>query len=200
MLALPVNEVDIETIRLFDDPFLLAVTPVIRGQKPRAVTARDIDQERLILLEEGHCLRDQALAYCASVRAIEAWRICGSASRNQPPTVMQMVANVMAYPRSRVAVDVEVRDEQDKAVALRAARALVASSGLPGGVRRRVKVDFLALGQLVTEMLACANADMRVSSPRRRRQNQRAARHDGSLLSCDPIAVMRTRWPTPAWR
>ncbi len=28
----------------------------------------DIDQQRLILLEEGHCLRDQALAYCSSAR------------------------------------------------------------------------------------------------------------------------------------
>ena len=66
MLALPVTESDIDTIALFEDLFLLAV-PASDPRKERArVAAADIDQNRLILLEDGHCLRDQALAFCAT--------------------------------------------------------------------------------------------------------------------------------------
>src|SRR5215831_4057301 len=68
MLALPVTEAEVETIRLFDDPFLFAVPAGDPRPKTFRVSARDIDPRRLILLEEGHCLRDQALAYCADSR------------------------------------------------------------------------------------------------------------------------------------
>ena len=68
MLALPVADAEIETIRLFDDPFLLAVPAGDPLPETARVSARQIDQQRLILLEEGHCLRDQALAYCATAR------------------------------------------------------------------------------------------------------------------------------------
>lgn len=44
------------------DPFLLAYA---RGQDPPAA----LDQARLLLLDDGHCLRDQALAVCARARA-----------------------------------------------------------------------------------------------------------------------------------
>ena len=75
------------------------------------MNARDIDQQRLILLEEGHCLRDQALAYCAGVRPDSPLGL-GATSL---ATVMQMVANgygVTLVPQ--IAVDVEVRDERVK--------------------------------------------------------------------------------------
>src|SRR6185312_3055903 len=68
MLALPLPEADVETIRLFDDPFLLAVPADDPRPETTRVTANDIDQQKLILLEEGHCLRDQALTYCGNVR------------------------------------------------------------------------------------------------------------------------------------
>ena len=51
-----------------------------RGRRAARVDARDIDQQRLILLEEGHCLRDQALAFCASREA----RSAGEPRRDSP--------------------------------------------------------------------------------------------------------------------
>ena len=69
----------------------------------------DIDTQRLILLEEGHCLRDQALAFCSSTRRDV------SLGATSLATVMQMVANgygITLLPR--VAVDVELRDERVK--------------------------------------------------------------------------------------
>jgi LysR family hydrogen peroxide-inducible transcriptional activator len=106
MLALPVEEANVETLPLFKDAFLLAVPasdPLSRGR----VGVNDVDQRRLILLEEGHCLRDQALAFCGALRR----DIPAALGATSLSTVMQMVANgygVTLLPQ--VAVDVELRD------------------------------------------------------------------------------------------
>ena len=145
MLALPVSDAEIETIRLFEDTFLLAVPADDPLPATARVGARQIDQQRLILLEEGHCLRDQALAYCATARH-EMPLSLGATSL---ATVMQMVANgygVTLVPE--VAVDVEVRDERVKLL-----RFTSPEPGRTIGLAwRRTsprKVDFVALGQLV---------------------------------------------------
>ena len=65
ILALPVGNGEIETLKLFDDPFLLAVPADDPLPAKARVNAHDVSQRQLILLEEGHCLRDQALAFCA---------------------------------------------------------------------------------------------------------------------------------------
>jgi LysR family hydrogen peroxide-inducible transcriptional activator len=149
MLALPLGEPDIETVRLFEDSFVLAVPAGDPRPETARVNARDIDRERLILLEEGHCLRDQALAYCAGER-----RDTGlSLGATSLATVMQMVANgygVTLVPR--VAVDVEVRDDRVKLLRFAAPE----PGRIVGLAWRRTsprKIDFIALGQLVTETL-----------------------------------------------
>ena len=104
MLALPADDHEIETIRLFDDAFVLAVPADDERAENTRVSAQDIDQQRLILLEEGHCLRDQALAYSTNTRREV------SLGATSLATVMQMVANGYGITLlSRVAVDVEVR-------------------------------------------------------------------------------------------
>jgi LysR family hydrogen peroxide-inducible transcriptional activator len=108
LLALPVEHTEVETLSLFKDRFLLAA-PVGETIPRRPLNAEDVDERRLILLEEGHCLRDQALAFCASKRRDSAAAL-GSTSL---ATVMQMVANgygVTLVPE--IATDVEVRDKR----------------------------------------------------------------------------------------
>jgi LysR family hydrogen peroxide-inducible transcriptional activator len=109
MLALPAEDADVETLPLFTDAFLLAV-PAGEAVKTRTrVNIEDVDQRRLILLEEGHCLRDQALAFCGTPRR-DAPASLGATSL---ATVMQMVANgygVTLLPQ--VAVDAEGRDDR----------------------------------------------------------------------------------------
>jgi LysR family hydrogen peroxide-inducible transcriptional activator len=147
MLALPVEGAEIENIRLFDDPFLLAVPAADPRPERVRVNADDIDQERLILLEEGHCLRDQALAYCATVRRDAAVGL-GATSLM---TVMQMVANgygVTLVPK--VAVDAEVRDNRVKLLRF-AAPEPKRTIGLAWRRTSPRKDDFVALGQMVTE-------------------------------------------------
>jgi len=108
LLALPVDQADVETLALFKDRFLLAVPsgePLPRGP----LKAEDVDQRRLILLEEGHCLRDQALAFCATQPRNSAAAL-GSTSLT---TVMQMVANgygITLLPE--IAAALEVRDKR----------------------------------------------------------------------------------------
>ena len=149
LLALPVGEADIDTIALFEDLFLLAVP----AGDPRAATARvaveDIDQSRLILLEDGHCLRDQALALVR--RRAGPQHGCGrhGFGASSLATVMQMVASgygVTLIPQ--IAADVERRDERVKFLRLKNPEP-GRSIGL---VFRRTsprKADFAALGEVV---------------------------------------------------
>ena len=108
LIALPVEHTDVGTMALFEDRFLLAA-PADERMPRRALKADDVDRGRLILLEEGHCLRDQALAFCATNRRDSAAAL-GSTSL---ATVMQMVANgygVTLVPE--IAAEVEVRDQR----------------------------------------------------------------------------------------
>jgi len=69
LLALPVENPEIETIKLFNDRFLLAM-PKSRSIPNRIRATPDLlRQDRLLLLEEGHCLREQALSFCNLRRA-----------------------------------------------------------------------------------------------------------------------------------
>ena len=152
LLALPVAEGELEAMPLFDDPFLLAVPASDPHPESAPVNVDDIDHERLILLEEGHCLRDQALAYCGNGGHGGAMGL-GATSLT---TVMQMVANgygVTLVPQ--VAVDVEVRDERIKVLRLTPPQP-GRTIGLVWRQTSPRKVDFIALGQLVTETLGLA--------------------------------------------
>ncbi len=149
MLALPVVESDIETCALFEDPFLLAVPAGDRRAQDDRVRPDQIEQERLILLEEGHCLRDQALAYCGNGRR-DASLGLGATSL---ATVMQMVANgygITLVPE--IAADVEVRDERVKLLRF----AEPEPGRIVGLAWRRTsprKVDFNSLGEVITKAL-----------------------------------------------
>jgi LysR family hydrogen peroxide-inducible transcriptional activator len=171
MLALPVLEAEVETIRLFDDPFLFAVPADDPRPKTFRVSAHDIDPQRLILLEEGHCLRDQALAYCADSRRDHAGKGSMGLGATSLTTVMQMVANgygVTLVPE--VAVDVEVRDERVKLL-----RFAPPQPGRTVGLAWRHtsprKVDFVALGQIVTATLAAGAKAPVARSARARARN-----------------------------
>lgn len=64
LLALPWDCGAIETMPLFDDPFYLVFHPADRIDPPPTVAPNSIDDTHLLLLEDGHCLKDQALAAC----------------------------------------------------------------------------------------------------------------------------------------
>lgn len=70
VLAPPVDGADLVVAELGDDPFLLALPehhPLAAGKGPVDVSV--LGELRVLLLDEGHCLRDQAMAACRLVRA-----------------------------------------------------------------------------------------------------------------------------------
>ena len=63
LLALPFGCGDVDTAELFDDRLFVAFPPGA-AKPPAHVTPASIDQASLLLLEDGHCLKDHALAAC----------------------------------------------------------------------------------------------------------------------------------------
>lgn len=64
LLALPINDPNLEVVPLFVEPFLAAVPADHPLASEKAIHLDDLVQAGLLLLEEGHCLRDQALDAC----------------------------------------------------------------------------------------------------------------------------------------
>lgn len=64
LLALDVELEGAEEHFLFDDPFVLAVPKAHPLAKRSSVTRADLDGLDLLLLEDGHCLREHAFAAC----------------------------------------------------------------------------------------------------------------------------------------
>ncbi len=63
LLALPYSCGDIVSEALFEDRLFVAFPPG-SGELTATVTPAAIDEDRLLLLEDGHCLKDHALAAC----------------------------------------------------------------------------------------------------------------------------------------
>ena len=63
LLALPYGCGDVDAAALFEDPLFVAYP---RGEAPRGsvVDVGAIDESRMLLLEDGHCLKDHALSAC----------------------------------------------------------------------------------------------------------------------------------------
>ncbi len=102
LVALPVSEPAFVEVALFSEDFVL-VRPLDDAAKP-VPNARMLREMRLLLLEEGHCFRDQALAFCnmPSTRPRELMD-CSSLS-----TLVQMVSagiGVTLIPDMAVAVE-----------------------------------------------------------------------------------------------
>lgn len=64
LLALPISDDFLMSAPLFDDDFFLAVPSGHALSKHKKIDQKTLKQQRLLLLEEGHCLRDQALEVC----------------------------------------------------------------------------------------------------------------------------------------
>jgi LysR family transcriptional regulator, hydrogen peroxide-inducible genes activator len=65
ILALPVPMDGLDSCELYREPFSVALPADHRLASRASIKVEDLDHETLLLLEDGHCLRDQALAICA---------------------------------------------------------------------------------------------------------------------------------------
>lgn len=103
IVALPVSEPGLTEVALFSEAFVL-VRPVSDANKP--VPSRETLREmRLLLLEEGHCFRDQALSFC-DLQSSEPRELLDGSSLT---TLVQMVGagiGVTLIPEMAVALEV----------------------------------------------------------------------------------------------
>jgi LysR family hydrogen peroxide-inducible transcriptional activator len=102
IVALPVSEPAFAEVPLFDESFVL-VRPLSDADKP-VPNADMLREMRLLLLEEGHCFRDQALSFC-SMQTVRPWAGLDGSSLS---TLVQMVGvglGVTLLPEMAVAVE-----------------------------------------------------------------------------------------------
>ena len=88
ILALPVHDDSLHAEFLFEEPFLLAVPQSHPLAKRASLKLTELGEHSLLLLEDGHCLRDQALEVCQLAGAAEK----GGFRATSLETLRQMVA------------------------------------------------------------------------------------------------------------
>jgi LysR family hydrogen peroxide-inducible transcriptional activator len=146
LLALPIEGDDLESLPLYEEPFVLAVPashPLAKRNEP--VSEDELAGEPVVLLEEGHCLRTQALALCDAVGARETGRVQATSLG----TLVQMVANglgITLLPATSIGVEARA----GSGLALRAFAAPVPGRTI-GLVWRRGSArgaEFRALGEI----------------------------------------------------
>lgn len=104
IVALPVSEPSLAEVALFQESFVL-VRPGSDANKP-APSREMLREMRLLLLEEGHCFRDQALSFCEMQSSTPRELLDGSSLT----TLVQMVgAGIGVTLIPEMAVPVETR-------------------------------------------------------------------------------------------
>jgi LysR family hydrogen peroxide-inducible transcriptional activator len=102
LLAIPVQG-DFTTAPVAREGFVAAAPRGAALVKQRGkLTEKDLDDETVLLLEDGHCLRDQALEVCKRAGAVESMEVRATSL----PTLVQMVAGglgVTLLPEAAIA-------------------------------------------------------------------------------------------------
>lgn len=107
IVALPVASEGLDSAFLFEDRFLIASAEDESTILMSPMTEDRVDVERLLLLEEGHCLRDQALAVCGT----SAGRRVANYGATSMATLLQMVSHGMGIT---LIPEIAVKDEASR--------------------------------------------------------------------------------------
>lgn len=75
LLSTPLEETDIKEYPLFYEPFVAYFSADEKALKKRTISPQDISLERIWLLNEGHCMRNQIINLCSEqVQKLQAQR------------------------------------------------------------------------------------------------------------------------------
>lgn len=162
LLALPIEHPETVTEALFEDRFLLAAPAGWQNHTATPKTSRSgkhtrdetranpelLEDGHLLLLEEGHCLRDQALAACR-LRRIDTVDTFGASSLS---TIVQMVANGLGLTLlPEISLRVEAKHGDVKIIPFEAPEPsrIVGLAWRASSPRTR---DFEALGAMISDV------------------------------------------------
>jgi LysR family hydrogen peroxide-inducible transcriptional activator len=150
ILALPVADERVEAMPLFEDAFLLARRRAARKGKTERVAVEGLKQEKILLLNEGHCLRDQALNYCGSIDPASL----GEFGATNLSTIMKMVASgygVTLLPE--IAAETELADLRIELLRFSPPEPK-RTIGLAWRASSARKRDFGTMGRLIAEAMS----------------------------------------------
>jgi LysR family hydrogen peroxide-inducible transcriptional activator len=173
LLSLPLAHPELTTLPLFTDRFLLATARDAHFAETMQLTPERLADENLLLLEDGHCLRDQALAFCGAQTTAAMRERFGATSL---ATLVQLVANgygVTLLPE--MAAPIEVGADQRITLRRFADPEPSRSIGLAWRRTSPRAADFLALGEILTEVGASRGALSTLARPQHSRASQASA-------------------------
>ncbi|PJR91751.1 hydrogen peroxide-inducible genes activator [Brucella intermedia] len=111
--ALPIDDERLTQRKLFDDRFLIATSTNDQTVLASPMTQDNVALDRLLLLEEGHCMRDQALAVCS----LPSQRQLVKYGATSMTTLLQMVSHGMGLTLiPEIAVRAEARSNHMRIV------------------------------------------------------------------------------------
>jgi LysR family hydrogen peroxide-inducible transcriptional activator len=163
ILALPVADPLIAAMPMFDDAFLLARQRATRATGETLATIESLRHANMLLLNDGHCLRDQALSFCSWIDP----RKLAEFGASSLTTIMKLVAGgygVTLLPE--IAAETELADPRIELLRF-APPAPQRTIGIAWRKTSTRAKDYIALGRLIAD----AQRSER-SSRRRIEQNQ----------------------------
>lgn len=70
IMALPILDDGFATLPLFTEEFYLAINSALPLAKKKTIQFKDLADEKLLLLSDGHCMREQTLSFCENIQTI----------------------------------------------------------------------------------------------------------------------------------
>ncbi|EED35885.1 transcriptional regulator [Luminiphilus syltensis NOR5-1B] len=146
LLALPFPAEQVDIMPLLDDPFFLASPSDHPLSRRNSVTTTQLKGESLLLLEDGHCLREHALEAC-ELRDAQVSVPYQATSLN---TIVQMVANNIGITLlPKMAVDSGITSGTDLAVTPFAHSSVGREIGLMWRKKTPRRAEFSLLGDFI---------------------------------------------------
>jgi len=158
LLALPVAAESVESMRLFDDPFFLASPAGHPLSQCPSLGTEELHGQDLLLLEDGHCMRDHALEACK----LRGAQYTVPYQATSLTTVVQMVASGIGITLlPGMAVEAGALNSPDVVLTPFADVGVVREIGLMWRRKTPRRAEFRLLGDFITtvhEEQACSAA------------------------------------------
>ena len=152
LLALPCAQGKAETLEVVRDPFLVALPPGHLLAQRDAVPVAALAGERLLLMEDGHCLREHALAACGMMQRSAGADEFAATSLH---TLVHMVAGGLGVTLlPRIAVDAGVAAGAEVVIRPLAGAGAWRTLGLGWRLNAPRAADYRALAPVLAEVAA----------------------------------------------